>query len=142
MSDVAAPKVQFLFDFGSPNAYLAARVIPAISSGAPRPNSTTCRRCSAASTSSPATVRPLIAFKGIRNKREYMALETERFIARHGITNYSPQSVLPGEYAAIDARRGGRGSRRRVRRVLRGGVSPHVGGAEEDGRSRRDCARR
>ena len=30
MSDAAAPKVQFLFDFGSPNAYLAASVIPDI----------------------------------------------------------------------------------------------------------------
>jgi 2-hydroxychromene-2-carboxylate isomerase len=94
MSDAGAPKVQFLFDFGSPNAYLAARVIPDIE-----------RRTATKFEYVPALLggiykltgnsSPADYLKGIRNKSEYMALETERFIRRHGITTYRRNPFFP-----------------------------------------------
>ena len=94
MSDAGAPKVQFLFDFGSPNAYLAARVIPEIE-----------RRTGAKFDYVPVLLggiykltgnsSPADYLKGIRNKPDYMALETERFIRRHGITNYRRNPFFP-----------------------------------------------
>jgi len=94
MSDAGAPKVQFQFDFGSPNAYLAARVIPDVE-----------RRTGAKFDYVPVLLggiykltgnsSPADYLKGIRNKPDYMALETERFIRRHGITNYRRNPFFP-----------------------------------------------
>lgn len=79
--------VEFLFDFGSPNAYLAHRVIPAIE-----------ERAGVRFTYVPAllggifkatnNVSPAVSQQGIRNKGEYGQLEMQRFIARHGLTEY------------------------------------------------------
>ena len=59
------PKVEFHFDFGSPNAYLAHKVIPAIEqrTGASSP---TCRSCWAACSSSPTTGRRSSQFKDVK----------------------------------------------------------------------------
>jgi 2-hydroxychromene-2-carboxylate isomerase len=94
MSDAGAPKVQFLFDFGSPNAYLAARVIPDIE-----------RRTATKFDYVPVLLggiykltgnsSPADYLKGIRNKPDYMALETERFIRRHRITNFRRNPFFP-----------------------------------------------
>ena len=94
MSDAGAPKVQFQFDFGSPNAYLAARVIPDIE-----------RRTGIKFDYVPVLLggiykltgnsSPADYLRGIRNKSEYMALETERFIARHGIANFRRNPFFP-----------------------------------------------
>jgi 2-hydroxychromene-2-carboxylate isomerase len=94
MSDICAPKVQFQFDFGSPNAYLAACVIPDIE-----------RRTSTKFEYVPVLLggiykltgnsSPAEYLKGIRNKGEYMARETERFIRRHGITNFHRNPFFP-----------------------------------------------
>jgi len=94
MSDAGAPKVQFLFDFGSPNAYLAARVIPDIE-----------RRTGTKFDYVPVLLggiykltgnsSPADYLKGIRNKPDYMALETERFIRRHGITTFRRNPFFP-----------------------------------------------
>jgi 2-hydroxychromene-2-carboxylate isomerase len=94
MSGAGALKVQFLFDFGSPNAYLAARLIPDIE----RRTGTTFEYVPVllggiyklTGNSSPADY-----LKGIRNKPEYMALETERFIRRHGITTFRRNPFFP-----------------------------------------------
>jgi 2-hydroxychromene-2-carboxylate isomerase len=94
MSDICAPKVQFQFDFGSPNAYLAARVIPEIE----RRTATKFEHVPVllggiyklTGNSSPANY-----LRGIRNKGEYMARETERFIRRHGITNFHRNPFFP-----------------------------------------------
>jgi 2-hydroxychromene-2-carboxylate isomerase len=87
-------KVEFHFDFGSPNAYLAARVIPDIE-----------RRTGTKFDYVPVLLggiykltgnsSPADYLRGIRNKSEYMALETERFIARHGITNFRRNPFFP-----------------------------------------------
>ena len=94
MSDASALKVQFQFDFGSPNAYLAARLIPDIE-----------RRTGTKFDYVPVLLggiykltgnsSPGDYLKGIRNKGEYMALETERFIRRHGITTFRHNPFFP-----------------------------------------------
>jgi 2-hydroxychromene-2-carboxylate isomerase len=94
MSDAGALKVQFLFDFGSPNAYLAARLIPDIE-----------KRTGAKFDYVPVLLggiykltgnsSPADYLKGIRNKPEYMALETERFIRRHGISTFRRNPFFP-----------------------------------------------
>jgi 2-hydroxychromene-2-carboxylate isomerase len=94
MSDAGAPKVQFLFDFGSPNAYLAARVIPDIE-----------RRTATRFDYVPVLLggiykltgnsSPADYLKGVRNKPEYMTLETERFIRRHGISTFRRNPFFP-----------------------------------------------
>jgi len=94
MADAGAPKVQFLFDFGSPNAYLAARVIPDVE-----------RRTGTRFDYVPVLLggiykltgnsSPADYLKGIKNKSEYMALETERFIRRHGISTFRRNPFFP-----------------------------------------------
>ena len=79
--------VQFLFDFGSPNAFLAHRAIPAIE-----------RRTGVRFGYMPILLgglfkltgnqSPATAFAGIRNKPEYQRLEMKRFIARHAIADF------------------------------------------------------
>jgi 2-hydroxychromene-2-carboxylate isomerase len=86
--------VEFHFDFGSPNAYLSHRVIPAIE-----------RRTGARFRYVPVLLggvfkatgnrSPGEAFAGIRGKLDYERLETERFLRRHGITNYVRNPFFP-----------------------------------------------
>jgi 2-hydroxychromene-2-carboxylate isomerase len=86
--------VEFHFDFGSPNAYLAHRVIPAIES---RPGARfryvpvlLGGVFKATNNRSPAE-----SLKGIRNKPEHQRLETERFIRRHNITAFRRNRFFP-----------------------------------------------
>jgi 2-hydroxychromene-2-carboxylate isomerase len=86
--------VEFHFDFGSPNAYLAHRVIPAIEA-----------RTGASFRYVPVLLggvfkatgnrSPGEAFAGIRNKPEYERLETERFLRRHGISGFVRNPFFP-----------------------------------------------
>jgi 2-hydroxychromene-2-carboxylate isomerase len=87
-------RIEFHFDFGSPNAYLAHRVIPAI-------EQRTGTRFSyvpillggvfkATNNRSPAE-----SLQGIRNKPDYQRLETERFIRRHAITGFRRNPFFP-----------------------------------------------
>ena len=88
------PQIEFHFDFGSPNAYLAHRVIPAIE-----------RRTGASFAYVPVLLggvfkltgnrSPAEAFAGVRNKPEYERLETERFVKRHGITDFRRNPFFP-----------------------------------------------
>jgi 2-hydroxychromene-2-carboxylate isomerase len=88
------PRVEFHFDFGSPNAYLAHLVIPEIE-----------RRTGAEFDYVPVLLggvfkltgnrSPAEAFAGIRNKPEYERLETARFIKRHGITAFRRNPFFP-----------------------------------------------
>jgi 2-hydroxychromene-2-carboxylate isomerase len=89
---VMAP--EFLFDFGSPNAYFAHKVIPDIE-----------KRTGAKFDYVPVLLGglfkltnnkpPMIAFGGIKNKMDYEMLETRRFIARHGLTKYQFNPNFP-----------------------------------------------
>jgi 2-hydroxychromene-2-carboxylate isomerase len=97
---MAGPLVEFLFDFGSPNAYLANRVIPAIEA-----------RTGARFTYVPVLLggvfkatgnrSPMEAFAGIPAKLAYEALETRRFVARHGLTRYAVNPHFPVNTLAI-----------------------------------------
>lgn len=81
------PRVEFLFDFGSPNACLAHKVIPDIE-----------RRTSVRFVYVPVLLggifkatgnqSPVQAFGHIKNKLEYERLETARFIVRHGLGQF------------------------------------------------------
>jgi 2-hydroxychromene-2-carboxylate isomerase len=94
MADHALLRVQFMFDFGSPNAYLAARVIPEME-----------KRTGVSFDYVPVLLggiykltgnsSPADYLKGVRNKREYMEVETERFIRRHGITRFRKNPFFP-----------------------------------------------
>lgn len=87
-------KVEFLFDFGSPNAYLAELVIPSIE-----------RRTGVKFDYVPVllggifkatgNMSPFDSLRGIKNKPEYMALETQRFVHRHNITTFRPNPFFP-----------------------------------------------
>ncbi|HEX3996579.1 MAG TPA: 2-hydroxychromene-2-carboxylate isomerase [Acetobacteraceae bacterium] len=87
-------QVEFHFDFGSPNAYLSHRVIPAIEA-----------RTGARFRYMPVLLggvfkatgnrSPAEAFAGIRNKPDYERLETERFIRRHRIEGFVRNPFFP-----------------------------------------------
>ncbi|MCC6719203.1 MAG: 2-hydroxychromene-2-carboxylate isomerase [Acetobacteraceae bacterium] len=91
---MAKPAVEFHFDFGSPNAYLAHRVIPAIEA-----------RTGVRFSYVPVLLggvfkatgnrSPGEAFAGIRNKPEYERLEMRRFIARHGLHAFRRNPYFP-----------------------------------------------
>ena len=79
--------VEFLFDFGSPNAYFCHRVIPAIEA-----------RTGVTFSYVPILLgglfklannrSPMEAFADIPHKRAYDRLEVERFITRHGLSDF------------------------------------------------------
>jgi 2-hydroxychromene-2-carboxylate isomerase len=87
-------KVEFLFDFGSPNAYLAELVLPEIE-----------RRTGVKFDYVPVllggifkatgNMSPFDALRGIKNKPEYQALETQRFIRRHNATKFRQNPFFP-----------------------------------------------
>jgi 2-hydroxychromene-2-carboxylate isomerase len=88
------PRVEFLFDFGSPNAYFAHKVIPEIE-----------KRTGATFTYVPVLLggifkltnnqSPVQQFAGVKNKPQYQQLEIERFIARHGLTQFRMNPFFP-----------------------------------------------
>jgi 2-hydroxychromene-2-carboxylate isomerase len=87
-------KVEFLFDFGSPNAYLAELAMPGIEA-----------RTGVKFQYIPIllggifkatnNLSPFESLRGIKNKPEYQTLETERFIRRHGITKFTSNPFFP-----------------------------------------------
>ena len=88
------PKVEFHFDFGSPNAYLAHLVIPEIE-----------QRTGVKFEYVPVLLggvykltgnrSPAESLAGIKNKPDYERLETARFLKRHGITRFRPNPFFP-----------------------------------------------
>lgn len=84
----------FYFDFGSPNAYLAYRVLPGIES-----------RTGARFRHVPVLLgglfklsgnqSPMTAYAGIPNKLAYEHLEIARFVARHGLTAFRMNPFFP-----------------------------------------------
>jgi 2-hydroxychromene-2-carboxylate isomerase len=92
---VASPlQVEFHFDFGSPNAYLAELVLPQVE-----------KRTGVKFDYVPVllggvykatnNLSPAESLRGIRNKPEYQALETRRFIKRHNITTFKSNPFFP-----------------------------------------------
>ena len=91
---VAPVKVEFHFDFGSPNAYLAELVLPQIE-----------ERTGVEFDYIPVllggvykatgNMSPADSLRGIKNKPEYNALETARFLRRHNITKFKSNPFFP-----------------------------------------------
>ncbi len=87
-------KVEFHFDFGSPNAYLSHLVIPEIE-----------KRTRVKFDYVPVLLggvfkltnnrSPAQSLAGIKNKPEYERLEMNRFIKRHGITRFKSNPFFP-----------------------------------------------
>jgi 2-hydroxychromene-2-carboxylate isomerase len=108
---VTAPAPQFLFDFGSPNAYLSHEAIPAIA-----------QRTGAKFEYMPVLLggifkatnnkSPAETLAGVKNKREFHAVETERFVKRYRVEPYVfnphfPVNTLNLMRAAIAAQQEG-----------------------------------
>jgi 2-hydroxychromene-2-carboxylate isomerase len=87
-------KVELEFDFGSPNAYLAELAIPGIE-----------ERTGVKFEYVPVllggifkatnNMSPFESLRGIRNKPEYQAPETQRFIRRHNVTKFTNNPFFP-----------------------------------------------
>ena len=85
---------QFMFDFGSPNAFLSHEAIPAIE-----------QRTGVKFEYVPVLLggifkatnnkSPAETLAGIKNKREFHALETERFVKRFGVKPYTMNPFFP-----------------------------------------------
>ena len=89
-----SPNPQFLFDVGSPNAFLSHEAIPAIE-----------KRTGAKFEYVPILLggifkatnnkSPAETLAGIKNKREFHAVETERFLKRFGVKPYTWNPFFP-----------------------------------------------
>jgi 2-hydroxychromene-2-carboxylate isomerase len=88
------PHVEFHFDFGSPNAYLAHLLIPQIEkrTGTPFEYVPVLLGGVFKLTNNRS---PVESFQGVKNKLEYQRMETQRFIRRHGITRYAMNPFFP-----------------------------------------------
>jgi 2-hydroxychromene-2-carboxylate isomerase len=74
--------VDFIFDFGSPNAYLAWKVLPEITARThAQVNLIPCLLGGLFKLT--GNESPLMAFGNVKGKLEYERLETQRFIAKH-----------------------------------------------------------
>ncbi len=91
---MSRPAPQFLFDFGSPNAFLSHEAIPAIET-----------RTGVKFEYVPILLggifkatnnkSPAESLAGIKNKPEFQVIETERFIRRFGVRPYTPNPFFP-----------------------------------------------
>ena len=133
-------KVEFHFDFGSPNAYLAHQVIPEIE-----------QRTGAKFEYVPMLLggvfkltnnrSPAEKMAGIKNRLQYEQLEMQRFIRRHAIKEFTwnpffPVNTLLVMRGAIAAQRMGVFARY-ADEVFRA----HVGRAQKNGRPGRGARR-
>ena len=87
-------KAEFHFDFGSPNAYLCHRILPNIS-----------MRTKTEISYVPVLLggifkatnnrSPMEQYADVKNKKEYIAEETHRFLLKHNITNFKRNPYFP-----------------------------------------------
>ncbi len=86
--------VEFLFDFGSPNAYLAHLVIPEIEARTGQKFAYIPVLLGGVFKAT-NNVSPAVSLQGIKNKGEYQGLETRRFLEKHGISGYQANPHFP-----------------------------------------------
>ena len=87
-------KVEFHFDFGSPNAYLSHLVIPEVE-----------QRTSVKFAYVPVLLggvfkatgnaSPAEMLQGVKNKGEYQGIEVQRFLKKYGITTFTHNPFFP-----------------------------------------------
>jgi len=97
MTKPVTPKpvtIDFIFDFGSPNAYLAGKVLPGIAArtGA-KVNRIPCLLGGIFKATGNAS--PMVAFGNVKGKLAYEGLETRRFVAKHGLTAFRQNPHFP-----------------------------------------------
>ena len=112
---MTTPVIEFIFDFGSPNAYLAWKVLPAIA-----------ERAGARVEIAPSLLggifkatnnrSPGEAYREVKGKLAYEGLETRRFVARHALSAFRanphfPVNTLLIMRGLVAARRRGIGDR-------------------------------
>jgi 2-hydroxychromene-2-carboxylate isomerase len=95
-----ARRIEFLFDFASPNAYLAYRALPPI-----------LERTGAQLDIVPCLLggifkatgnrAPMVAFAGVKGKMDYEMLEIRRFVARHGLQKFRLNPHFPVNSLAL-----------------------------------------
>jgi 2-hydroxychromene-2-carboxylate isomerase len=88
------PKVEFHFDFGSPNAYLVHKLIPQVE-----------QRTGAKFTYVPMLLGgvfkltnnqpPMVQFKDVVSKQNYQRLEMVRFVRKHGLSQFRMNPHFP-----------------------------------------------
>jgi 2-hydroxychromene-2-carboxylate isomerase len=91
---VVSATIEFIFDFASPNAYLAYRALPPLLA-----------RTGATLSLTPCLLggifkatgnrAPMLAFADIAGKLNYEALELRRFVARHGLAKFRMNPHFP-----------------------------------------------
>jgi 2-hydroxychromene-2-carboxylate isomerase len=99
---------RFLYDYGSPNAYLAWRVLPAIEERTREPFERVPVLLGGIFKAT-GNQSPFYAFAGVKGRLDYERLEMERFCERHGITEFRfnphfPQNSLQMMRGAVAAR--------------------------------------
>ncbi|MGD0562125.1 MAG: 2-hydroxychromene-2-carboxylate isomerase [Roseiarcus sp.] len=95
-----ARRIEFLFDFASPNAYLAYRALPPI-----------LERTRAELEIVPCLLggifkatgnrAPFVAFAGVTGKMDYEMLEIRRFVAKHGLQKFRLNPHFPVNSLAL-----------------------------------------
>jgi 2-hydroxychromene-2-carboxylate isomerase len=103
------PRIEFYFDFGSPNAYLAWKVMPDLEA---RLGTTVELKPALLGGIFKATGNqsPAVTLAGVPAKAAYERRETERFVRRHGLTKFRfnpafPINTLQMMRGAVAARR-------------------------------------
>lgn len=94
------PNLEFIFDFGSPNAYYAYKVLPDILA-----------RTGAEMTIQPVLLgglfkitgnqAPMVAFGGVKGKLEYEMLENKRFAEKHQLNDFTFNAHFPVNTVSI-----------------------------------------
>ncbi|WP_262694366.1 2-hydroxychromene-2-carboxylate isomerase [Kordiimonas aquimaris] len=89
-----AKTIDFIFDFGSPNAYLAHRAIDSVLAGTDtKVNYIPCLLGGIFKAT--GNQAPMMAFGSIKGKLDYERLEMMRFIKKHGLTKFHFNSNFP-----------------------------------------------
>ena len=87
-------EVDFIFDFASPNAYLAYKALPAILARTDaRLNVIPCLLGGIFKATD--NQAPMVAFAGVKGKLEYEHIEMERFMKKHGINDFVFNTHFP-----------------------------------------------
>ena len=125
---VMQPTIEFIFDFASPNVYLAYRALPPIlerTGATARDHALPARRHLQGDQQQGAVRWPSRPVKG---KIEYEMLEVRRFIAKHRLDKFRMNPHFP--VSSLMLMRGLIAARERRRRagVSRNGPQGHVGG--------------
>tara|TARA_R110000787_G_scaffold110809_5_gene219489 strand:+ start:1231 stop:1833 length:603 start_codon:yes stop_codon:yes gene_type:complete len=109
--------IDFIFDFGSPNAYLAHKVLPGIleRTGA-QVNYIPCLLGGIFKAT--GNQSPMMAFGNVKGKLEYDRMEMMRFVKKHGLTKFRMNPHFPVNTLVL--------MRAAVAADMRGDLAPYI----------------